>query len=122
MQWEHRTLTGTSDEHQHQSGRNDESTGSNSLGYITLDERSSTVAHHDRLTSKREAERLGVVTEEKDTDQEEQVGKTCYDKCFLRGSHGSVCAVVEADEQIRAHTYQLPEQIHLEDIGGEHQS
>jgi hypothetical protein len=63
-----------------------------------------------------------IVAVEEDTDEEEQVGETCDDESLLRSVHGSVLRIVESDEQVRAHTHELPEEIHLEDVGGHHQT
>ena len=30
--------------------------------------------------------------------------------------------IIEANEEVRAYAHKLPEHIHLEDVGGEHQS
>ena len=74
VQWEHSTLTSTSDEHQNQSGRNDEATSSNSLGDVTLDEWCSALAHHD-VASEVKAERINEVAEGKDTNEEEPMSR-----------------------------------------------
>ena len=99
VQREHGTLTGTTDEHQHQCRGQDECSGSHSLGGTTLDEGRGTGTHHD-VAGKRETERLRVVAEDEDTDEEEHVGKARHDECLLRGSHSSAERIVEADEQV----------------------
>ena len=121
VQREHGRLTGTTDEHQHKRGRDDETARCDCLGHITRDERLGALPHHD-VTGKREAERLGVIAEEQDTDEEEEVGKTCYDERLLRCGNGSMSRVIETDEEIRAHTHKLPEEVHLEDVRGKHES
>ena len=64
----------------------------------------------------------GIVTVNQDTDKEAQVGKAGHDKRFLAGGDCCGFRVVEAYQQVGRHTHQLPEQIHLEDIGCHHQS
>ena len=121
VQREHGRLTGTTDEHQHQCGRNDKATGSHSLGDITLDERCRPLPHHD-IPGKRETERIDEVAEGQDTHEEEHIGKAGDDERFLRGSDGRLQRIVESNEQIGRDTYEFPEHIHLEDIGGEYQT
>ena len=121
VQREHSTLTGTTDEHQRQSRRNDETSGSHSLGNVTLDERCSALPHHD-VASKREAERIDKVAEGQDTHEEEHISKAGDDESLLRGCDGRLQRIVEADEQVRAHTHELPEHVHLEDVGGQYQT
>ena len=109
MQWEHRTLTGTTDEHEEQRYR-----------------------HHPCSTSQRTLKlwlSIQVVVEgsyieavEQDTDQEEEVGETSYDERLLAGMYCCMLGIIESDEQIRADTHQLPEQIHLENIGSYYQT
>ena len=121
VQREHRTLTGTTDEHQHQRRGDDEASGYQRLADIALDERRRTLAHHHlgTVTGEGEVERVGVVAEHQDTDEEEHIGKAGDDERLLRGSDGGLQRIVEADEQIGAHAHKLPEHIHLEDVGGE---
>ena len=64
----------------------------------------------------------GIVTVNQDTDKEAQIGKAGYDKRFLAGGDCCGFRVVEAYQQVGRHTHQLPEQIHLEDIGCHYQS
>ena len=64
----------------------------------------------------------GIITVNKDTDQETQVGKTGNDERFLACSNSRRFRIVETDEQVRRNTHQFPEQIHLEDIGSHHQT
>ena len=64
----------------------------------------------------------GEVAVNQDTDEEAQVGKTCYDECLLGSGDGRRLRVVESNQQIRGDAHQLPEQVHLEDVGSHHQS
>ena len=100
MQGEHSTLTSTTDEHQHKGCRQDKTSCGNGLGHITLDERCGALPHHD-IASKREAERIGVVAEGQNTNQEEHIGKAGHDESFLTGCNGGLQRIVEADEQVR---------------------
>ena len=99
VQWEHSTLTCTTNEHQYQSGRDDEATCSNSLSCIYCDERSCTCCHLE-VVYEREAERLCVVTKDEDTNEEEQVGKAGYDKRLLRSCNCCMQRIVETNEQV----------------------
>ena len=105
MQREHGALSGTTDEHQSQGQR-----------------------YHCRTTFQQchftglEGVSSGIITVNKDTDQETQVGKAGDDERLLACSHSRRLRIVETDEQIRRNTHQFPEQIHLEDIGSHHQS
>ncbi len=121
VQREHGRLTGTTDEHQHQSRGQYKACSGNSLGSIAGNERRRALAHHD-VTGKREAERVRIVTEHQDTDEEEHIGKARHDECLLRSCNGGLQRIIEADEQIRADTHEFPEGIHLEDVGGQHQA
>ena len=109
VQWEHGTLTGTADEHQEQCGWHDPCSMRQT-------------ACQGRVSVEIVVERTHIVAEEQDTDEEEQVGKTRDDKRLLGSVHGSVLGIVEADKQVRAYTHELPEEIHLEDVGGHYQS
>ena len=64
------------------------------------------------------AECAYVEAVEEYTYQEEQVGEACHDERFLRSGNRRVQRVIEADEQVRAYTHQLPEQVHLEYVRG----
>ena len=55
-------------------------------------------------------------------DEEEHIGEACHDERLLRSVNGCVQSVVEANEEVRAYAHKFPEHIHLEDVGGEHQS
>ena len=124
VQREHGRLTGTSDEHQYQCRRDNQTTGSQSLRHISLDKRCSTLAHHQLtgLAHKGEAERIDEVAECQDTNEEEHISETGDDESLLRGSDSRLQRVVETDEQVRADTHKLPEHIHLEDVRGEYQT
>ena len=119
---EHGALTGTTNEHQHEGRGNDETSGGNGLGHIGGDEGLGALPHHNVGAHEREAERLDVEAEDEDTDEEEHVGEAGDDEGLLRGGHGGVGGIIESDEQIRAHAHQLPEKVHLEDVGGQHKS
>ena len=121
VQREHGTLTGTTDKHQHEGRRQDKACGSNGFSSIACNERSSTLAHHN-ISCKREAERVGVVTEHQDTDEEEHIGEARHDESLLRGSNGGLQRVVESNQQIRADTHEFPEGVHLENVSGNNQS
>ena len=121
VQGEHGTLTGTTDKHQHQSGGKDKATCGNSLGGVNRDKWSCTLSQLQVL-DEREAERTCIVTEDEDTNKEEHVSKTSNDERLLGGGNSGMQRIVEADEQVRTYTHQLPEQIHLEDVGSHHQS
>ena len=105
VQGEHRTLTGTTDKH-HEEGHRQNPVASVETGRK--------LRHRIQV----EAERSHIVAVEQDTDEEEQVGETCHDESLLRSGNGSMQRIIETDEQVGAHTHQLPEQIHLEDVGG----
>ena len=99
VQREHSTLTGTSDEHQHEGCGQNESTGSHGLHHVNGDKRCRAVSHH-HITGKREAERTRIVTEDKDTDKEEHIGKTSNDESLLRCRNSGLERIVESDKQI----------------------
>ena len=65
----------------------------------------------------REGEGPGVIAVDEDTDEETQVGEARDDEGLLRGSHGLLLRIVEADQQVGADAHQLPEEVHLEDVG-----
>ena len=121
VQREHGTLAGATDEHQHKGRRQDKPSGSHGLRCIAGDERRGAVAHDD-IGHEGEAERLGVIAEDEDTDKEEHIGKTSDDESLLRSGHCCMELIVETNEQVGAHTHQFPEQVHLENVGGDHQS
>ena len=104
VEGEHGTLTGTADEHEEQGGGQHHG----SLGKAFLAEL--------------KAEGAAVVTIDEDTDKEEHIGKAGYDECLLRSGDGCGGGVVETDEQVGGNAHQLPEHVHLEDVGGHHQS
>ena len=105
VQREHGALAGSADEHQSQRQRNHGSAAFQQCHFIGL-----------------EGVGSGIVTVNQDTDKEAQVGKAGHDKRFLAGGDCCGFRVVEAYQQVGRHTHQLPEQIHLEDIGCHHQS
>ena len=70
----------------------------------------------------REGECPGIIAVEEDADEEAQIGEAGDDEGFLRCRDRFGLGVVEADQQVGAHAHQLPKQIHLEDVGGDHQS
>ena len=74
------------------------------------------------FAGKREAERISIVAEHQDTDKEEHIGKARHDERLLRGGNGGLQRIVETNQQIGADTYQLPEGVHLEDVGSQHQA
>ena len=67
-------------------------------------------------------ERAYIEAVEENTDEEEEVGEASYDKRLLAGVDSGMLGVIETDKQIRAHAHQLPEEIHLEEVGGNHQT
>ena len=71
---------------------------------------------------RRKGERPGVIAVEEDSDEESQIGEARHDKGLLRRGDGLLLRIVEADQQIRADAHQLPEQVHLENIGRHHKS
>ena len=80
---EHRTLTSTTDKHQYEGGGEHEGTCGKTF----------------RVEVK--AERLAIVTVDKDTHEEEHVGKARYDKRLFRGGNRCGGGVVETDEEVR---------------------
>ena len=109
VQWEHRTLTGTTNEHQEQRCRHYPS--STCQRALKL-----------RLCIQVIVEGSYVEAIEQDTNQEEEVSETSYDERLLAGMYGSMLWIVETNEQIRANTHQLPEQVHLENVGSHYQA
>ena len=99
VQREHGTLSGTTDEHEEEAEGQHGSTCSKAF------------------LAEVKAERLAVVAVDEDTDEEEEVGEAGDDECLLGGCDGSGRLVVETNQEIRRHTHQLPEHIHLEDVG-----
>ena len=122
VQREHSRLTSTTDEHQHKSCRQNHTASSKSASIIGNGEGRSASAVSYLSTGEREVIASSVVTEDENTDKEEHIGKTGHDKSLLRSMYGSLQSVVEANEEVRANAHKLPEHIHLEDVGGEHQS
>ena len=104
MEGEHGTFSGTSHEHQSQSPRQYHA------------------GFHQLFLTRRKGEGLHVVSVNQNTDEEAQVGKTSHDKGFFAGCNGLRLGIIETDEQVRGNTYQLPEYVHLEDIGSHYQS
>ena len=121
VQWEHCRLAGTTDKHQHKSCWQEEAASSDSACTINSSKGSYAVKIF-YITSKREVVASCVISKDKDTYEEEHIGKTCYDERLLRCVNSSMQCVIEANEEVRAYTHKLPEHIHLEDIGGKHQS
>ena len=103
VQREHGALARAADEHQPQSQRDHRPGG------------------REGLCRRREGEGPGVVAVDEDADEEAQVGEARHDESLLRRGHGLRLRVVEADQQVGAHAHQLPEEVHLEDVGGNHQ-
>ena len=66
-------------------------------------------------------ESLGKEREDKNTDQKAQVGETGNDKSLLRSRYSRRLSIIKSDEQIGRNTYQLPENIHLENVRRYHQ-
>ena len=77
---------------------------------------------HLNVARKGEVERVREVAEHQNADQEEHIGKARHDEGLLGGSDGGGCRVIETDEKIGRYADQFPEHVHLEDVGGEHQS
>ena len=69
-----------------------------------------------------EVERVRKIAEHENADEEEHIGKACDDEGLLGGCDGGGCRVIETDEEIGRYADQFPEHVHLEDVGGEHQS
>ena len=98
----HRTLTGTADEDEgqrpchhraaHEGGASGSADGA--LG------RFQATRHRGPEDELVEVERLGVIAQNHDTQQEEQVSQTGDDECLLVGMVGSGCRVIETDEQV----------------------
>ena len=123
VEGEHRTLSGTADEHQDK--RDGKHRHCGVLHQCSLRIAGDEVGHIVSIfhrSGKAEVEALGVVSEDEDTDEEEHVGKAGDDEGLLAGGNGGSRRVVEADEKVGADTYELPEKIHLEDVRGHYQS
>ena len=123
VEGEHRTLSGTADEHQDK--RDGKHRHCGVLHQCSLRIAGDEVGHVVSIfhrSGKAEVEALGVVSEDEDTDEEEHVGKAGDDEGLLAGGNGGSRRVVEADEKVGADTYELPEKIHLEDVRGHYQS
>ena len=99
VQREHGALARAADEHQPQRQRDHRPGG------------------HQRVRLGREGEGPGVVAVDQDAYQEAQVGEARHDEGLLRGGHGLLLRIVEADQQVGADAHQLPEEVHLEDVG-----
>ena len=104
VQGEQGALAGTADEHQSQ-GPGDEG-----------------AAFHQGHLIGRKGIGTGVVTVDQDSDEEAQVGKTGHDEGFFGSRNGCRTGVVEADEEVGRYAYQLPEEVHLEDVGSYYQT
>ena len=83
MEWEHRRLTSTTYEHQHESGRENNATSSGSTCCITCCECSHSLCNHHLRACEREVERASVVTEDEYTYKEEHIRKACHNKRLL---------------------------------------
>ena len=118
---EHGTLTCTTDEHQHQGSGNEETSSGNFLADGNGKEGcgSSTILD---VRTEVEVERVCKISKDEDAHQEEHIGKASDDEGFLGSCDSSRTSVIETDEEIRRHTYQFPEKVHLEDVGRQHQS
>ena len=121
MEGEHGTLTRTTDEHQHQSSGDEEARCSHFFADGNGKEGcgSSTVLD---VRTEVKVERVCKISKDEDTHQEEHIGKASDDEGFLGSCDSSRTSVVETDEEIRRHTHQFPEKVHLEDVGRQHQS
>ena len=69
-----------------------------------------------------EVECAGVERKHQNTHKEAEVGEAGNDECLLGSRYGGGLGVVEADEQIRRCTHELPEDIHLEDVGSDNEA
>ena len=121
VEGEHGTLTGTTDKHQYQRSGNKEGTGGHRGIHGHLNERCGMCAHLN-VARKGEVERVRKIAEHQNADQEEHIGKARHDEGLLGGSDGGGCRVIETDEEIGRYADQFPEHVHLENVGGEHQS
>ena len=117
MEGEHGTLTCTTDEHQHQSSGNEEACSSNFFADGNGKEGCGSSSILDVRTEVK-VERMRKISKDEDTHQEEHIGKASDDEGFLGSCDSSRTSVVETDEEIRRHTHQFPEKVHLEDVGG----
>ena len=122
VQREHCRLTCTTDEHKHKGCRQNHAACSKSACAVSNGEGRSACAVSNLCSGEREVVASCVVAEDENTDEEEHIGEACHDERLLRSVNGCVQSVVEANEQVLSHTHQLPEHIHLEDVGGEHQT
>ena len=122
VQREHGRLTSTTDEHKHKGCRQNHAACCKSACVVGNGEGSCACAVGNLGACEREVVASCVVTEDEDTDKEEHIGETGHDKRLLRSVYSCMQRIIEANEEVRAYTHKLPEHIHLEDVGGEHQS
>ena len=87
VQWEHRTLTGTTDEHQEQRCRHYPSSTCQSRVKLWL-------------SIQVVVEGSYVEAVEQDTDEEEEVRETGYDERLLAGMNCSMLWIVETNKQV----------------------
>ena len=113
VQWKHCRLTCATHEDECQCPCHDR----------TAKERSTSGSRNGclRIARKRnEVECVGIERQNQNTYQETEVGKTSDDKRLFRRRNGSRQCIIKSDKQIGRHTHKLPEDIHLENVGGEY--
>ena len=64
---------------------------------------------------------VGLEEKIDDCQQKADVADACNDECFLCRRRRRWAVVPETDEQIRRQPHQLPEDVHLHYVGGQHQ-
>ena len=69
-----------------------------------------------------EVECLAVEGKYQDTDEETEVGETRHDERLLGSRYGRRQLIIEADEQVRGDAHELPEYVHLENVGCHHEA
>ena len=121
VEGEHGTLTGAADKHQHQRGRDDKRACCH-RGIDSDIEEGRGMGSQLHRSGEREVERVREVAEHENADKEEHIGKARHDEGFLRGGDSGRRGVVETNEEVGRYAHQFPEHIHLENVGGEHQT
>ena len=115
MQREHRRLTGAADKDQRHRPCQRRSAHEGRPGSLGEDR---TVARSQQS----EIERLRKERQQQDADQKSEIGEPRHDERLFRSGDRFGLRIVEPDQQVGRNAHQLPEDIHLENIGRHDQS
>ena len=119
VQGEHRALAGAPDEHQRQPpahcGTTQECLRKECAVYRF-------VRGCEPVDERLEVKCLCTMRKNQDPNEKSKVGKSGDDECFPGSGNGGGLRIVKSDQQERRYADKFPEDIHLEQVGGHHQS